>query len=80
MMFFLLIQIYLLVSSDFYQPEILATSLTFSNDVVEAPTEEVQQKTGFQTIDDSIEVEIAELESLDGEAIMEDDIDSEIAA
>ena len=65
---------------DFYQPEIPATSLTFSNDVVEAPTEEVQQKTGFQTIDDSIEVEIAELESLDGEAIMEDDIDSEIAA
>ena len=65
---------------DFYQPEITATSPTFSNDVVEAPTEEVQQKTGFQTIDDSIEVEIAELESLDGEATMEDDIDSEIAA
>ena len=65
---------------DFYQPEITATSPTFSNDVVEAPTEEVQQKTGFQTIDDSIEVEIAELESLDGEATMDDDIDSEIAA
>ena len=65
---------------DFYEPDILTTSPTFSNDVVEAPTEEVQQKTGFQTIDDSIEVEIAELESLDGEAIMEDDIDSEIAA
>ena len=42
-------------------------------------SDNVEQSTGFQTIEDDIETEISELQSMDGETILEEDIEAEIA-
>ena len=42
-------------------------------------SDDVEQPTGFQTIEDDIETEISELQSMDGETILEEDIEAEIA-
>jgi len=42
-------------------------------------SDNVEQSTGFQTIEDDIETEISELQSMVGETILEEDIEAEIA-
>ena len=56
---------------------VLAPVVVAENTIVNS--DDVEQSTGFQTIEDDIETEISELQTMDGETILEEDIEAEIA-
>lgn len=56
---------------------VLAPVVVAENTIVNS--DNVEQSTGFQTIEDDIETEISELQTMDGETILEEDIEAEIA-
>ena len=56
---------------------VLAPVVVAENTIINS--DNVEQSTGFQTIEDDIETEISELQTMDGETILEEDIEAEIA-
>ena len=56
---------------------VLAPVVVAENTIVNS--DDVEQSTGFQTIEDDIETEISDLQTMDGETILEEDIEAEIA-
>lgn len=56
---------------------VLAPVVVAENTIINS--DNVEQSTGFQTIEDDIETEISDLQTMEGETILEEDIEAEIA-